>query len=415
MNDSQLEAQLGQWLAEGPRAAPARLAGSAASYALAHPRGRSGGWRALMAGAGGLVRPMQIALRPLVLLVLLALTFALGAAFYAAWHNNALLPLPSPTDQPSPAAFACPLGAMPDNPGPADQPRPWAPNAENLRVGPSTFDSRRGQVLVATGSLLWTFDVCGNAWAARSELDPNPAGAGDFSFLVYEAGLDALLTNHGGKLRVFDLAFGASTDIRPPFDLGSQAVMRVATRDLIVRDAAKSRLALYDIASGAWSELDQFGDVPPAGGSAELMGYDASVDRLVIYSANSATPPVEQWTPRTYEYDFATSTWTRTGDAPEMDFPYGIAGGYEMTYDAAHGRVILFEKYGGFSYDIDTHQWDDLRLSPFVSGDLASIWNSVAYDSVNRRVVVVGPNTDAVFAVDALDATWHVLVQPTGR
>lgn len=423
MNDSQFEAQLGHWLAEGPRTAPARLAGSVASYALAHPRGRFGGWRALMAGAGVLVRPAPIALRPLVLLVLLALTFALGAAFYAAWHNNAVLPLPSPTVQPSPgpAGHVCPPGSAPNAPGSPDQARPWVVssggNAGLRRTDPITFDSSRGQVLVVTRSplALWTFDVCSNTWA-KSDIDLSTGGGSAFSFLVYDPTLDTLFAEelYGTQLGAFDLAAGTHALVaKPPFALGKQAVLRPATDQLIVRQSQGSRLASYDVVSASWAELAQFGEVPPAGGSAALMAYDESADLLVLYSSNSGTPPAEQWQPQTYEYDFASSTWTLTGDAPELDFAYGLAGPYQMAYDASFGRVVLFNRYAAISYDAASHHWDSLQLRPYLTGDLASWWNSITYDSVNHRIVVLGPYSDGVFAVDAVNETWQLLLSPT--
>jgi hypothetical protein len=132
----------------------------------------------------------------------------------------------------------------------------------------------------------------------------------------------------------------------------------------------------------------------------------------VLYSRNSWNPG--SWEPRTYEYDFATSTWTREADPPAVDLTAGI-GRCEMAYDEALGRVVIFSHYGGISYDAAGHGWELVNLDP---GLTSSYFSALVYDSVNKRLVVFDGGGGlgfprGVIAVDPVTQSWQTLLKPS--
>lgn len=407
MNDSQLEAQLGHWLSEGPRTAPARLAGSAATYALEHPRHRSGGWRALMAGAGVLVRPTPIALRPLVLLVLLALTFALGAAFYAAWHNSAVVP----------HGYVCPSDSNPDETGPAGQQLPWTGTRLDRGWGPLFFDATSHQIFAIDRNPMsvWAFDVCHNTWAPTA-IALDGIEAPQIMFLA-DGGATLVIDEFPNKAALPGdhrlAAYGLTTGTRRelglvPFGRNGDVAYRVQPGERVSGQVVvlwEGQLWAYDPAAGLWQQLAALGDLPPAYGLSE-MGYDPSADRLILYTRFDywTTPQhPDQWGPRVYEFDFASSTWTRAPD-PVIDIPISWSGkSHHFAIDEVARQVVAyFGDANAVRYDSTRHQFDVLDIAPAPSPYLGRFQPAVVYDSINRRLVVISW-LDDTFDMVALD------------
>ena len=436
MDDDIFERHLSTWLADGRNAASSWVVPSVIDHAQRNPRGvpfRVRWSEAMRAVAA--VHPGSAGNRWAMVVIAALLVVALAGIGYIGARGLLVAPpsptpVPSHSPTPSSVAFVCPPGTDPNTLGPVDQTRPWTGDGSFYDAGPFTFDSARGVALIGLSgspSSLWQFDVCTNTWA-RSSIALKSAQAPQI--LVYDLATDQLLADEGPtdagaqavhsdtRLVSYDLGTGTRTvNATLPFDSQRvHAVFRPSAGQLVVRDDGASLLWSYDVSSDTWAELGQAGDVPPAEGTARLLAYDPTVDRLVLYSRNGSDVPPGPWEPRTYEYDFGTSTWTREADPLFVGSAYGgIAGG--VTYDGALGRVMVFSGYGGITYDAAKHQWEALQLSPWLS-DAPSYSDELAYDSTNKRIVVFDLAGSAVRAIDAVNGTWQMLLATppwTGR
>lgn len=205
---------------------------------------------------------------------------------------------PGSTEAPAAMVAGCPPDADPDRPGPAHVPRP---SAESYRWA-STADDPDGHRLVMLthgGGELWTYDVCTNTWAEGRGPDGGMAAPPFFATeLVRVVDPDRLLAleSSGGsdvvRIRAYDLEDGAWSDeaevsIGVAEELGGhlQAIHDPVAGRLVVRAPWTSQMWAYDLGTGAWSEIEQ-GSGPPASAPNardQLLAYDASVHRLVLY------------------------------------------------------------------------------------------------------------------------------------
>jgi hypothetical protein len=459
MDDLDFDRRLGAWMREDAPEPSAQVLRTVVAHARAHAPAH--GLRALLyraSGAVALPRPAVAVLRPVTLLILLALALALGSFVYGRLQHTVVVPVASPTESPTtqptstpsrvpasaaPNTYACPRGATPDLPGPADQVRPPAAGPAGYSPATSTryaFDRQSGRLVMyeaspAAGALpaIWTFDVCTNTWLHSSAAFP-PDWAGPAWAMAYRDATDLTLIfgsplEGGGGLV---LGYDADTDTLTPVGMFPDAlqsgvlhaVYRAATGEVIVRDDHTLDMWAYD-AAGNWRQLDQAGDVPAAATSLSLLAYDRSVDRLILYT-NAADSTSRQVS---YQFDFGSSTWTDpTPVQPVVMFPWGDIGYGEIAYDETHARTVVFSRGVAIAYDAVAGEWQvvyDSPLDPMPPSDANDISHrqdvTLVYDPVNERVLSLGGrrfttdwfDVDDVIAFDLDSRRWITLLAPT--
>jgi hypothetical protein len=334
-----------------------------------------------------------------------------------------LAPGPSaPAHTPTPpSSFGCPPGTHPDRAGSAQQERPPQAAFQGWLPGAAAFDSGSGRIVLvppnSDTSGLWTFNVCTNTWA------PMPWPDGDLTGWV-----QSFVYNADSRVFVAFEAGGGTWTLDP--DLRSwtrqptlwapssslQAVYRDATGLLVVRDPVASELWTYDVETDTWAEIDQGAVIPPgaSNGFSQLLAYDASVDRLILYVPGGGGDA------RTWEFEMRSGSWTRQPTVtPQAD----VVSGHELVYDQRNEVSVLFSDGVLAAYDASSHRWQTLSDEPANHGSAFRPVNrtlfAMAYDSVNGRVVVMGGGsrinrifreTGDVLALDVGTGEWTELV-----
>ena len=309
-------------------------------------------------------------------------------------------------------AVACPAGTNPDKPGPAAQVRPATGGGTY-----SAFDRRAGR-LVSYGPTLtnfetWTFDVCTNAW---TQMHPDREPSDSASSLVYDVDSDATIGVFSGTVWAYDLGADAWTEKgRTPidarlvaYDPGSGFVIAAAAWES--RTANAVRLWSYDIATDTWAPIGE-ASAQAAGSRGEAYAYDASVDRLIVYSVNESAN-------QTWLFDPRAGTWARSGaDTPTIHGLYGMATvPPALVFDDATKRTLVSSIMGGIAaYDATVDGWEHVvgtadsdqawaRFGP------SSGWWLDAYDPVNRRLIGSGTG-NSLWAFDPANRQWTVLLE----
>ena len=343
------------------------------------------------------------------------------------------------------AEFTCPPGSTPDQPGPSDQPRPqWLSDFHTPLDFNTTFDPGSGRALILAGRTFWMFDVCTNTWIAAPQpgkvgfrawtATPAPGEIGLVTDFVYDVDSDRAIAF------AVDRAVGAQVWAYRPdgqewarksnLTVGPVAVQAVydpATGLVAVRTTT-SQMWTYDVDTDTWTEVDQGATLPPAAEDDQLLTYDASVDRLILY-VNSEEEP----TSSTWEFDIRAGLWEKQAtNTPNLDFGWGwgphvegfiydeanqvsvIYGRdpYVATYDALeHSWTVVHGWIPGFSEpdpDEPSFEWFD-----FLAGEGALPRDAMTYDPVNERILVAGGPEEGVFAFNVATGEWITLLEPT--
>jgi hypothetical protein len=385
------------------------------------------------------------------LLALVVGSLAVGAR--RADHAVVIAPSPSPTPaasattapdegtdilattkaRPLPAQATCPPGSDPDTPGPADQARPRQSFSHGHAMA---FDRRAGRIVLYDPYSLpgtWTFDVCTNTWQQmHPDQEPLNAAVSPSAWLAYDADSDRTVALLGDRARVsvwsYDLAADRWTRGATPAwaRQGVDALWEIGlvydpvSGLVVLRDAAGEMWA-YDVESDAWTQVRQGAVVPPlwrrsdGGGLAqrEILGYDWSADRFVLWVENQPT-----WT-----FDARAGRWVQDpGPIVEVWYAWG-GSGTASAYDEA-AALTLFTSAGGpeympgvLAYDATRHTWEALWIgSPCLDGE-------PTYDAVNGRIVCwANASTDTsdrwtraprgMTAFDARARQWITLLEP---
>ncbi len=308
-------------------------------------------------------------------------------------------------------AFVCPPGSTPNKPGPVDQARPV--------LGGGTYSAldRRAGRLVAFGPTLtnfetWTFDTCTNVWT-QMHPDRAPDSA---SGLVYDVDSDATIGVFSGTVWAYDLGADAWTEKgRAPidarlvaYDPGSGLVVAAPARES--RTANAVQLWSYDIATDTWARIGE-ASAQAAGSRGEAYAYDASVDRVIVYSVNESAN-------HTWLLDLRAGTWARSGaDTPTIHGLWGMATvPPALVFDDATKRTLVSSIMGGIAaYDATVDGWEHVvgtadsdqawaRFGP------SSGWWLDAYDPVNRRLIGSGTG-NSLWAFDPANRQWTVLLE----
>jgi len=404
IRDDDFSLRLAEWLEEGPFTAPDRGVDEAVAHAWAHPRGRVR-WRSsrlrhrvsLPVPASRLVWLAAA----LVGLLLLGAAFAAGSRFLAV------------------ATLVCPTGSTPDQPGDPGLARP--PVAQNIG-GSLAWDRRAERVVflarTATGGVptrgsIWTFDVCANAWHEELATTSMP----DRGPVVYDEDSDLTIAIGDVGVWVYDLKRGA-WDRQAGAVPGwvDQAAYDPGSGLVIGRSTSTGTLSTYDVESDTWTEIDQAGSVPPAGGPSgfQLLGFDRSVGRVILTTESG-----------TWQFDPRTGVWERAGLAGPIQF---FIGGRQIAFDERRERTLVFGQGTVAAYDARTGDWQ------LLAGDPSEGWGgdrlpglgagyAMVCDPLNDRLLVIGGThadeaqgwvgTDGVLAFDLVTDEWRELLAPS--
>jgi hypothetical protein len=170
----------------------------------------------------------------------------------------------------------------------------------------------------------------------------------------------------------------------------------------------------YDLEAGSWTPIEQANAGPSDGAVfvwGSVLAYDASVDRLVVYTYNGYTGQLETWL-----FDVRTGTWSRSSaQTPGVVWGLGLPN---IVYAEAAKRTVI-TSWGAAAYDASANRWDRLVSDSMEEGFMPTA--SMVYDPVNERLVGPGPYHNAtgvhvgrapVLAFDPGTREWTVLLEP---
>jgi hypothetical protein len=344
------------------------------------------------------------------------------------------------------AGFTCPPGSTPDQPGPADQPRPrWLSEFSMPPDFNVTFDPGSGRALILAPRAFWMFDVCTNTWTAA----PRPGEVGFHAWTatprLWEIGLVTGFVYDVDSDRAIafaeDRAVGAQVWAYGPDrqrwtrknnfiarPAAVQAVYDPVTGLVVVRAILTSQMWTYDVDTDTWTDVDQGATLPPSAEDAQLLTYDASVDRLILYvnSEDKQTPTTweeDEPTSSTWEFDIRAGRWEKQAtNTPNLPGGWGpSAEGF--VFDESNQVSVIYA--GGTQpyvaiYDASEHSWTEL-WTPWDSGPAISgadpsrdvvLGPAMTYDPVNERILVAGGPENGVFAFDVATREWITLLEP---
>jgi hypothetical protein len=308
-------------------------------------------------------------------------------------------------------------GSTPDEPGPVDQARPDPGVTTAL-----AFDRRAGRLIalvsadgIPTGTVVetWTFDVCTNSWT-RMHPDREPAGVDAWDLFVYDVDSDVTVAVDRDSGAVWTYDFDTETWARKgegPIDARLGVYDPVSGLVVVARDADPPELWNYDVEADTWTPI-RLADGPRGGGWAGALAYDASVDRIVVYTGEL-----------TWLLDLRTGTWSRSG--AEIPSVVGWWTATTMAYDEAAKRTAVFQRIPLTAYDATADRWAIVPEAD--SGWPHPGWpypSRMVFDPVNRRLIGMSewrgtPDVDippgGVEALDLATGERTVLLEPGGR
>jgi hypothetical protein len=320
--------------------------------------------------------------------------------------------------------FTCPAGTDPDAAGPAAQARPdslpWRSNAYGWGPPPSAFDRDSGKIVlldndVDGGPETWSFDVCTNTWTRMQAAGEPGSPPRSILSLAYDAESDLMvgvLSGWGadeGTTWVYDLdANHWQKKVASPLPGGGfgsrpYALVYDPVEDLVVAvvgwdDNEPLILWAYDVDVDEWTLVEQ--STPPQDSGVDLLGFDASVDRLVAVGFRA-----------TWLFDHRTGSWAEArGWYPEDlnvgAYPGGVSS-EQITYDESTDRTTAVFNGRVVAWDAPAARWEALydgrdpgELD--AAGPTARQDHITVYDPVNERLVVFGGRYRASVA----DAVW---------
>lgn len=265
-------------------------------------------------------------------------------------------------------------------------------------------------------------------WATTARLE----GVGGATELVYDidSELTIALDRDATTVRVWTYdSEGETWDRKGLWEIGAisesafleppQAAFDPLTGLVLVRDQFTSGMWTYDVDTDTCTEVDQGGTLPPVvegpnDPAVELLTYDASADRLILY----VSKPLGTW-----EFDIRAGRWNeRETDTPETGFGW-FATGEELAYDEANERSVLFSFGTIATYDASEHRWNVLQ-GEGTDVATARLYFAMTFDPVNDRTWIAGGEvrtfgtdwrpTDEAIAVDAATGGWITLLGPGG-
>jgi hypothetical protein len=335
-------------------------------------------------------------------------------------------------------------------------------------MGQAAMDAQSGQLVIVSSMRGWgpvqttTFDVCTNTWSRTRKPAPWTQVSWGGPAVVYDPGTDALLaltvsetyptqvetyspathrwTRTTRPQKLLTWAYSVDLDrwaMLPPvgFPPGfeSSAVTHAVLdptsgQVLFLMESAGSR-TLWSYSPG-WRTLTQLGGQVPAGRSGDpTLILDNDARRLVlILWGSSVGIPGETWT-----FDLFTRRWTNQHAEPPDPFLDEPVASYlgprrGAAFDPVSQRIFVLVNAGLATYRTGTDHWDLVSegagwpRSAWGTGPLSRTGPSLAYDPVNRRILVFGGTWQTaggrtragdVWAYDVPSNTWTELVPPT--
>jgi hypothetical protein len=312
--------------------------------------------------------------------------------------------------------FACSPGTDPDEPGPADQAKPFG-------WFDATFDRRTGKLvaLANPGSTdpdfpieTWTFDVCTNTW---TQMHPDHEPPAQVRGLVYDVDSDLTIGIYAdgdrepypyvGNVWTYDLETDTWTE-KGRASTGLTFYDPVS--GLIVGGDRVEELWDYDVDTDTWTPMRQTVPLRDAPGFSEYV-YDASVDRIVEYAGGieSAGGIASQ----TWLIDLRTGTWSRSAaETPVVEMGWWAVP--TVVYDEAAARTVVAGDFQWGAYDAAADEWEILVEAGPGEDPLPK---PLLYDPVNERLIVadggggIGVEGD-LLAYDLVTREWIVLLEP---
>ena len=115
----------------------------------------------------------------------------------------------------------------------------------------------------------------------------------------------------------------------------------------------------YEVETGTWTPIPQ-ASRPAIGPHDEAFAYDASIDRLVVYT--SAEDGSRRFEARTWLFDCRTGTWSDKG-AVTPEFIFAGWGNYPaIAYDEAAERTVMVGQGHSAAYDATADRWETLSF-----------------------------------------------------
>ena len=263
-----------------------------------------------------------------------------------------------------------------------------SPPAADRSVG---YDATRERVLLLTDGETWEWD--GEAWHDVTPESGRPRGRSDEA-MAYDAARGEVVL-FGGRVQNAGLVF-FDTWAWDGAQWREHELPGVPTRTTIAYDSARERLVLRGAHHGSsatretwervgvrWVKVTADSGGPDHG----RMAYDAERQRVVLFGAG----------------DDLDETWTWDGQEWERQTPERSPRGrrgFGITYDAAHGRVVIFggtlagptlEPLG------DTWAWDGESWEPVSSPPPARSGPRLVYHGARQRVVLFGGSRGGAF------------------
>lgn len=305
--------------------------------------------------------------------------------------------------KPTPPVATCPAGSQPDLPGPARQDRPADAS------GPVAFDRQSGKAVLHLGEATWSFDVCTNTWARKSN-----SGLADGDALVYDADSD-LLVEIDGEL-AYDVDSDTWTRLAGESGKWLAPIYDPVTGLIVTRDLGDATMWAYDVDTETWTQVHQGSVAPPPSGTQSMvhtMAYDPDIDRIVLYSGDNRIGG-SLWessgVQTTWSFDLRTGRWTvEPAVTPELGWVF--PGVYD---ESAHLSVFFGDEVVA-GYDAANREWRILWQSENADSDGPSgHWSWVVYDPVNERVLAGDGDPKALWAFDSKTGEWLELL-PAGN
>jgi hypothetical protein len=329
------------------------------------------------------------------------------------------------------------------------------------------MDAQSGQLVVVSsigsGEPVQTtsFDVCTNTWDGAPKVAPWRHASWAGPAVVYDPGTDSLIAlsvseTYPGETNTYSpatqrwtprpqrlLPWAYSVDLDswaklPPISFPAGLESSAATHAaldptsgqvLFLMEAVGSRtLWAYSL---AWRTLRQLSGQVPSGRSGDpTLILDTGARRLVlILWGSTAGIPGETWT-----FDLFAQRWTNQNAQPPGLRPdqFGaslLESRHQAAFDPVSQRTFALINGLLSSWRIGADHWGTLAPGDGLPrsgwgwvGPMSRTGHSLAYDPVNRRILVFGGSWQAyegttqtgdVWAYDVPTNTWTELVPPT--